>query len=59
MEARTTKANMEETSRKEYEEDWVESGGGYRSCEIREGERAIAEGMRCIRPPSDTRNKPD
>ena len=25
----------------------------------REGVRAIAEGMRCIRPPSGTRRKPD
>ena len=25
----------------------------------REGVRAIAEGMRCIRPPSGTRKKPD
>ena len=37
MEARTAKANMEETSRREYEEDWVESGGGYKSCEMEKG----------------------
>ena len=34
---RTAKADLEETSRREFEEDWVESGGGYRSCEMERG----------------------
>ena len=32
--ARKAKADLEETGRREFEEDWVESGGGYRSCEM-------------------------
>ena len=35
-EARTARANMEETSRKEYK-DWVEGGGSYRSREMERG----------------------
>ena len=34
MKARTAKEDLEETSRREFEKDWVESGGGYRSCEV-------------------------
>ena len=35
--ARTAKADLKETSRREFEEDWVESGGGYRSGEMERG----------------------
>ena len=35
--ARKAKPNLEETSRREFEEDWVESGGGYRSREMERG----------------------
>ena len=34
---RTAEANMEETSRGEYKEDWVEGGGSYRSREMERG----------------------
>ena len=35
--ARTSNANLEETNRREIEKDWVEGGGGYRSCEMERG----------------------
>ena len=34
---RTAEANMEETSRREYKEDWVKGGGSYRLGEIERG----------------------
>ena len=37
MKARTAEANMEETSRREYKEDWVEGGGSYRLHEMERG----------------------
>ena len=40
--AKMAKADLGETSRREFEEDWVESGGGYRSCEM-EWERLLKE----------------
>ena len=33
---RTAKADLEKTSR-EFEGDWVESGGGYGSCKMERG----------------------
>ena len=36
-ESEDDQADMEETSRKEFEKDWVESGGGYRSYEMERG----------------------
>ena len=37
MKARTAEANMEETSRGKYKEDWIEGGGSYRSREMERG----------------------
>ena len=34
VKAKTAKADLVEASGREFEEDWVESGGGYRSCEM-------------------------
>ena len=49
-EARTAKTDMEEAGGRECEESRVKDRGSWRSNEM-EGVRAIAEGMRCIRPP--------
>ena len=35
--ARTAKADLEEASRRKFEENWAENGGGYRSCEMERG----------------------
>ena len=59
MKARTAKNDTEEAGGRECEESRVEDRGSCRSNETEEGVRAIAEGMRCIRPPSVTRRKPD
>ena len=56
--AKKAKADMEETSRREYKENWVGGEGDCKSDKM-ERERAIAEGMRSIRLPSVTRKNPD
>ena len=48
---------MEEAGGRECEESRVEDRGSCRLNKMGEGVRAIAEGMRCIYPPSVTRKK--